>query len=74
MSKSIANHNIVVKIIGTVTVPESIPVDTAESDDSTSCHEDHMTPQSPVSPSNTLAENYSRDIGDPICNPGNSSY
>ena len=51
-------------------VPELIPVDTAESDDYTSCHEDDRTPQSPVSPSNTLAENYFRDIGDLICSPG----
>ena len=51
-------------------VPESIPIDTAESEDSTSCHEDDMTPQSPASPSNTFAETYSRDIGDLIFNPG----
>ena len=51
-------------------VPESIPVDTVESDDYTSCNEGDMTPQSPASPSNTFAETYSRDIGDLICNPG----
>ena len=45
-------------------VPESIPVDTAESEDSTSCHEDDMTSQSPA------AETYSRDTSDLICNLG----
>ena len=50
--------------------PESIPVDTAENDDYTSCNEDDMTPQSPASPRNTFAKTYSRDIGDLICNPG----
>ena len=61
MSKSIANnrYNIVIKVIGTVAVFESIPVYTAESFDSTSYD---MTPQSPVSPSITLAENYCRYI------------
>ena len=69
MSKSIVNnrYNIVIKVIGTVAVFESIPVYTADSDDSTSYD---MTPQSPVSPSITLAENYCCYNSDPISSQG----